>query len=75
MLSYKSKKLELLKFTVPEQVYTINHTIHRQEFFDEFEIFRNREMKSYKELDEQTKKTVTQTLNEMFKIARNNMFK
>ena len=51
-ISNQSKKLELLKFTVPEQVYTIDHTIHRQEFFDEFEIFRNREMKSYKEFDD-----------------------
>jgi len=33
-------------------VYTIDHTIYQQDFSTEFEIFRDRQMKSYKEFDD-----------------------
>lgn len=47
-----SKKKELLKFSVPQEVYTIDHTIYRQDFWNDFEIFRNRQMNSYKDFED-----------------------
>lgn len=50
--STTSKKKELLKFIVPEEVYTIGNIIYEQDFFNDVEFFRNRNFNSYKEFDE-----------------------
>lgn len=50
--SIRSKKAELLKFTVPPEVYTTGGYNYRQDFSNEFEIFRDRQMESYKEFDD-----------------------
>lgn len=48
----KSKKAELLKFQVPQDVYKIDNTIYHQDFSNEYEIFRDRRFNSYKEFDD-----------------------
>ena len=50
--SVNSKKKELLKFIVPEEVYTFNYTRYQQQFMEEYPFFNNKYFNSYKEFDE-----------------------
>ena len=50
--SVNSKKKELLKFVIPEEVYIINYTNYQRTFMDEYPFFRNRILGSYKEFEE-----------------------
>lgn len=50
--SVNSKKKELLKFAIPEEVYIINHTNYQRTFMEEYPFFKNRILGSYKEFEE-----------------------
>lgn len=50
--SVTSKKRELLKFIVPEEVYTFNYTRYQQQFMEEYPFFNNKHFNSYKEFNE-----------------------
>lgn len=50
--SVNSKKKELLKFVIPEKVYTIDYINYQQAFMEEYPFFKNRILGSYKEFDQ-----------------------
>mgnify|MGYP001632016425 CR=1 FL=1 len=50
--SVNSKKKELLKFIVPEEVYIFNYTRYQQQFMEEYPFFNNKHFNSYKEFNE-----------------------
>ena len=51
-IDIQSKKNQLLKFQTPVEVYRIGNTLYEQDFMNEYEIFRTRSFKSYKEFDD-----------------------
>ena len=48
----QSKKCELLHFSVPQEVYTINHIIHEHAFVRKYNVFRDQQISSYEKFEE-----------------------